>query len=353
MRKNTNPIDGLFRSRLSEVHTPVRADFWEKLNTDLPQVAPKPRLFIRRLAVAATILLILGIGSTALWYASQRGEEWSTPTSGEPSFDFQKIASLPTPTNSLLNDTVQEDIYVNFIAPKIVDHAGYTEELEETHICTISISESYYSFSTNEGVDNQEQTTLPASYGNRNVATNTEKSVQQSTSAKQKRWDIGLNGSYGLLADHTAMYKHKHPWSVGVSVGRKLSKRVRLESGITYTQLNSDIRQASSPHTQTLHYVGIPVKVNVSIKQSKKVDVYAYAGGMAELCVKAKNVATPDPVQVSLAAGLGVSYKISDRLSLYSEPGISYHFDDGSDTQTLRKEKPFNMNLICGVRLTY
>ena len=60
-----------------------------------------------------------------------------------------------------------------------------------------------------------------------------------------------------------------------------------------------------------------------------------------------------DPLQLSLTAALGLQYKFNERISVYAEPGLAYYFDDGSPVSTIRKEKPLNFNLLCGVRMTY
>lgn len=60
-----------------------------------------------------------------------------------------------------------------------------------------------------------------------------------------------------------------------------------------------------------------------------------------------------EPVQLSVAAGVGVRYKLSDRFALFAEPLVSHHFDTESETKTLRTERATNLNLLCGVRMTY
>ena len=46
-------------------------------------------------------------------------------------------------------------------------------------------------------------------------------------------------------------------------------------------------------------------------------------------------------------------FKLASHISLYAEPGIVYYFDDGSDISTIRKEKPFNINLQAGLRFNF
>lgn len=44
---------------------------------------------------------------------------------------------------------------------------------------------------------------------------------------------------------------------------------------------------------------------------------------------------------------------MNDRFALFAEPSVSHHFDTDSQTRTLRTERPTNLNLLCGVRMTY
>jgi hypothetical protein len=40
---------------------------------------------------------------------------------------------------------------------------------------------------------------------------------------------------------------------------------------------------------------------------------------------------------------------ITDYAGLYVEPGISYHFDDGSPVTTVYKDRPLDFNLAFGL----
>ena len=55
---------------------------------------------------------------------------------------------------------------------------------------------------------------------------------------------------------------------------------------------------------------------------------------------------------MSVNAAAGVQFNVLDNIGIYAEPGVSYHFDDGSSLQTIYKEKPLNFNLNFGVRYT-
>lgn len=167
---------------------------------------------------------------------------------------------------------------------------------------------------------------------------------------------------YGVpyyLTSTEVEYDHKQPISFGFSVRKAITHNISIETGLTYTMLNSDIKIVgtnSEPLKQKLHYVGLPIRANWNFIDSKRFTVYAAGGGMIEKCVYGSidsKKETVKPVQLSLNAAVGGQYNITPKLGLYVEPGIAYFFDDGSDVETIRKEHPFNFNLQAGIRLSY
>lgn len=155
-------------------------------------------------------------------------------------------------------------------------------------------------------------------------------------------------------------YKHRQPVAVGASVRKGLGNGFSLETGLTYTYLASDIHGSDEENkklgTQVLHYLGIPLRANWNFVNTSKFTLYLAGGGMVEKCVYGKTdgeTNTVKPLQFSLAAGVGAQYNVSKLLGIYAEPGVAYYFDDGSDVETIRKEKPFNLNLQVGMRFTY
>ena len=166
--------------------------------------------------------------------------------------------------------------------------------------------------------------------------------------------------------------KHRQPIRAGVSFTYKLTDKFGLGTGISYTNLTSDIRSGSDSHyfsgEQVLHYVGVPVNVSYDIFRWKRMQLYTSAGLLAEKCVKGKtstdyvlnyNTAqtkTEDidkkPFQFSLNATVGIQFTITNLIGVYAEPGVSYYFNDGTDIKTIYKDKPLNLNLNFGLRFT-
>lgn len=165
-------------------------------------------------------------------------------------------------------------------------------------------------------------------------------------------------------------YEHHLPIRIGLSVAYALTDRLSISSGLTYTRLSSDIKDASRESKyigeQRLHYIGIPVNVSYKVASFRWLGLYGTAGVLAEKCVSGttdegyvenntmKYTNTHDisskPLQMSVNAGVGIQFDFIDNVGIYAEPGLSYYFDDGSALQTIYKEKPLNFNLNVGVR---
>ena len=78
-------------------------------------------------------------------------------------------------------------------------------------------------------------------------------------------------------------------------------------------------------------------------------------GGIIDKCIAGApdNSFKEEPVQLAVTAGIGINYKINDRLALFAEPGVSHHFKTDSKLATVRTKRPTNFNLLCGLRMTY
>ncbi len=173
------------------------------------------------------------------------------------------------------------------------------------------------------------------------------------------------------------------PFTIGLSVRKNLTDRWAVESGLAYTylsstetyQLKSQQNKVVGTNTQTildqnstiqieneLNYMGIPLKVVYSFLNKKNLSLYAGAGGMGEMCVYGKTTDTEtkesqpldiDQIQWSVLANFGVNYYLFDHFGLFIEPGVAYYFDDNSEVETIRKDKPFNFNFQAGIRLSF
>lgn len=180
------------------------------------------------------------------------------------------------------------------------------------------------------------------------------------------------SGMLNTTAANPVRVKHRQPVKLGLSVRVKLNRRLALESGLAYSYLSSDISSGDGrggySTTQRLHYVGVPLNLNVDLWHNKRLEVYASGGGAVDFCVSGRSetetfagneVTSHDREamretrpQLSVNASAGVQYNFNSRLGVYAEPGVGYYFDNGSDVQTVYKDNKLNFNLNVGLRLT-
>lgn len=167
-------------------------------------------------------------------------------------------------------------------------------------------------------------------------------------------------------------YKHRLPVRVGLNVAYRLTDRLSVESGVSYTRLSSDMKDGTkdnySSGSQKLDYIGVPLNVKYRAFGYRRLSVYASAGLLTEKCVsgkatheyvisgekkkhEAEDVAAK-PWQLSVNAALGAQFDVLRNVGVYVEPGVSYYFDDRSPLSTIYKEKPLNFNLNLGIRYT-
>jgi len=379
MKKENDELFDLFRTRLEHAEVEVRDNFWAQLEQDIPVVQRnRRRIIFQRFSAAASVLLILAFVSAAFWHFSPKDEIADA---------FSKVETTTTTKGTIKNDAIKQElpsIHTAQVNPartvKTPSAQLEPEEIEEdsfTFTMTYSITERIIENRNNTNHPNRMAGGMdvtgyyPEEEQKENVA------AVSSEETKKHPWSMGLFASANLITGKESrggeMLKHKLPLSIGLTVRKDLSDRFSLETGLVYTQLNSKITGAKDDtyykQDQTLHYLGIPIKANLSLYENKHIDLYASAGGMIEKSVSgkiktdfydagkhthsSKHSLKVDPLQLSAMASLGLQYKINEQLSVYAEPGLSYHFDDGSPVSTIRKEKPLNFNLLCGVRMTY
>ncbi len=171
-------------------------------------------------------------------------------------------------------------------------------------------------------------------------------------------------------------YTHKMPVKLGLTARYAFTNLLGIESGLTYSLLQSDIQRGSESTTgawsssdQTLHYLGVPLNLTFNFLNSRYVDVYASAGGMMEFGVKGsikttdhlhnsmtsthQNAITPKGLLWSVNATAGVQVNVLPSLGIYVEPGMSHHFKNDRQPRSSYTDKPTNFALGFGLRYTF
>lgn len=167
----------------------------------------------------------------------------------------------------------------------------------------------------------------------------------------------------------TREYKHKQPITFSVMVGKEFSKRFTLESGLSYTLLNSDLYIVESSQTfkQQLHYIGLPLKFNYNFISKPKYLVYVGAGGVLEKSIYSKlgNLRLDiNTLDVALTLGAGAQYSFSNRFGIYLEPSMIYYLGMGNSSilavtnsniviKSVRSEYPLGFALNGGFRFSF
>lgn len=164
--------------------------------------------------------------------------------------------------------------------------------------------------------------------------------------------------------------KHHFPITGAITVKRYLTDRISLETGLQYTMLRTDITSGGNLRLvkkQKFQYLGVPVKVNYDIVNSKGFVLYASAGGSIEGCISAKSYnelirgeeltkketesINMKKTQFSVNAAFGVQFNPISFMGIFAEPGVTYFFNDGNtNISNIRQEHPLNFQLRAGLR---
>ena len=184
-----------------------------------------------------------------------------------------------------------------------------------------------------------------------------------------------------LMGDTFRSVESEHrfyqPVSVGVEVSYDLGRRFFLGSGLSYTCLVSESSSGSSESrsslSQTVHLLGVPLKVGYKIIDNPLFELSVAGGGRVDKAIASKTVTRlalngPEPVKSasngkafplywSLTASASAAYKLSSLVGLYLEPGLSWHFGSKSDSglalETVWSGRPLNFQLNAGVRFYF
>ena len=176
----------------------------------------------------------------------------------------------------------------------------------------------------------------------------------------------------GIVAseDNSGTIKHKTPISLGFGVSYYLDDRWALQSGLIYSFLRSEGNDNIGNYewNQKLHFVGVPLSLSYKIAEWKRFKFYASAGGMCEFNVagKVEEIVNSDGVKItgsknqrmdnplwSVNVRAGVNYPLWKIINVYAEAGTAYYFDNKSNIETIRSDKPFNVSLQAGIRLGF
>jgi hypothetical protein len=170
----------------------------------------------------------------------------------------------------------------------------------------------------------------------------------------------------------SADYTYGIPLSFGAGVRLHFTKRWSLGMGLNYTLLScrfsgkytkveDDIASlpVSAKVRNIQHYVGIPINVYYDIVSRDFINLYAYAGGAVEKCVRNSYEIQTTPViihsenvggvQLSANAGIGVEFMLGRYVGLYLDPSLRYYFNC-KQPKSIRTAQPLMLGFEMGLR---
>lgn len=169
---------------------------------------------------------------------------------------------------------------------------------------------------------------------------------------------------------------HHKPLSFGIYVQKSIMPKLALESGIRYTYLSSDLHKWSVLQEygyklqQSIHYIGIPVKLNYRFADFGRFSIYGQIGGALDIPVygtqtpagyhtSTENASFGEkrrinpPLQWSVEGGVGIQYRLLPNVSIYAEPSLRYNIGTDSPIKTIHSDEPFEITIPIGVRFSW
>lgn len=404
-----------YRKRRDEFHVPLREGSWEKLEAELPSHTLRRRPVYRWIAVAAVIFMCIAISIPFLInkHIPEITEnippiEIDKPAyHEEPQQNLQEqpilVAAVPTPA-PIKTEKKKTEIEKEIEIEPEKETEKETERERETEIKTKKEDtltgpiqedkqDTNKKYALPERTRQKQDWSFGVSAGSNNANSSSTEYIDNSANPKDPPYtnpkpgesdgeivtgdddedpenpdDPDSKASYfPQTRNKTETVRHKYhhrlPISIGLSARKNITDNFALESGLTYTYLYSDIsKEGISGYigSQKLHYLGIPVKANWSFYNQGRFSIYLSGGALFEYCIAArkeiehkKEDIDINRFQASLTAAVGAQVSLVKPLSLFIEPGVVYYFDNGSDIETIRTDKPFMFNLNMGVRFTY
>lgn len=153
-------------------------------------------------------------------------------------------------------------------------------------------------------------------------------------------------------------YDHFQPVSCGLSARFALNERFSINTGINYTLYNSRKKLLWSDGTeetlsQSVHYIGIPVRCDWLLVDRKHFGLYLGAGAQVDKAVYAKagTERLRDRTFLFSVNGVcGLQYNINDRFGLYLEPELAINLNRPEIT-TFRSNRELMFSVRAGLRV--
>ena len=156
------------------------------------------------------------------------------------------------------------------------------------------------------------------------------------------------------------------PLTIGLQLMLPVDRIFSLGTGINYSLLYSITEEHNRFGTdrteQTLHYIGVPLFLQIYLYKTPKLNLYANTGVTLEkgLAVRLKRTGSlpSDEImrvsgfQWSIGSGLGVEYMIGKHTGLYADPLLTYYFRSNQPVN-IRTAEPLQFRMEIGFRYRF
>ena len=156
------------------------------------------------------------------------------------------------------------------------------------------------------------------------------------------------------------------PVSVGVQLLFPVDRILSFGTGINYTMLYSVTEEHNrfgmDKTEQTLHYIGVPMFLQIYLYKTPKLNLYANTGVTLEKGIAARfnrtgalpsdEIMKIEGLQWSIGSGLGVEYMVGKHTGLYADPMLTYYFR-GNQPVSIRTAQPLQFRMEIGFRYRF
>lgn len=406
-----------FREKLKHYDEPLTVPAWNSIQKEYRK--RKFMLMLRQIVASMAVIVVVAI---SIWFTATNNMTEQGPniltkntiqidstvvaTEVLPTIDIDTQQKLSCVNNNISGDglmVTRNKPYKSMSANELIQADEFKNELtiKDEALKEESMQADNNSNSAElESVMFQKKSGTNASFNKK--VTDSPKSLPRNLN--QRNWDIGLYASNGLGGAnlHSEKFygqgytllgainsraegevgglgavatRHKLPLSVGLSFRYEFLPRWSVETGLSYNMLKSDIDMYGNNGVmlgfgkQTLHYIGLPLKLNFDVWKISNFGVYVSAGAMMQKMVAGNQeceICSPegetlnwdrrvdiDNLQWSVGLSAGVEYNFLQHLGVYVEPGVNYYFDNDSSVDTYYNDREFGFTLKFGLRYKY
>jgi hypothetical protein len=156
------------------------------------------------------------------------------------------------------------------------------------------------------------------------------------------------------------------PVTIGLQLLFPVDRILSFGTGINYSLLYSITEEHNRFGTdrteQTLHYIGVPVFLQIYLYKTPKLNLYANTGVTLEkgLAVRYKRTGSlpsdeimrVNSLQWSIGSGLGVEYMTGKHTGLYADPLLTYYFRS-NQPMNIRTAEPLQFRMEIGFRYRF